>query len=173
MVRGRKPKSAELKLLSGNAGKRPTNNDAPSPALTKKTKPFPWLSKRAQQVWRNAVPELVHTGQLTEVDVEAFAGYCSACATVQECEEFINKNGMTYESYSDTIRVNGKVVKIGLTIKRRQEVIIRSDALKILRSFASEFGLTPSSRTRIKIDKKPEKSDLEKLRDKRPSDRAG
>ncbi len=33
MARGRKPKSAELKLLGGNAGKRPINDDAPKPSV--------------------------------------------------------------------------------------------------------------------------------------------
>ncbi len=59
MVRGRKPKSAELKLLGGNAGKRPINDDAPKPSLTKNTKPFPWLSKAAKEFWRRTVPEHV------------------------------------------------------------------------------------------------------------------
>ena len=164
MVRGRKPKSAELKLLGGNAGKRPINDDAPKPSLAKNTKPFPWLSRRAQQIWRRSVPELIATGQLTKVDVDAFAGFCSACATFQECEEFINKKGMTYISESE---------KFGTQIKKRPEVAIRSDALKIVRSFASEFGLTPSARTCIKIEKPNKKSALEKLRDKRQTDHAG
>ncbi len=164
MVRGRKPKSAELKLLDGNAGRRHINEDAPKPPLAKNTKPFHWLSKYAQQVWRYSVPDLIATGQLTKVDIDAFAGYCSACATFQQCEEFINKNGMTYESHSE---------KFGTQIKKRPEVAIRSDALKIVRSFASEFGLTPSARTRIKIEKPNKKSALEKLRDKRQTDHAG
>ncbi len=164
MVRGRKPKSAKLKLLEGNAGRRPINDDEPKPALTKNTKPFTWLSKRAQQVWRRSVPELVATGQLTKVDVDAFAGYCSACATFQECEEVIKKDGRTYESDSKNF---------GLQIKKRPEVAIRSDALKIIRSFASEFGLTPSSRTRIKIEKPKKESPLEALRNKRSPNRAG
>lgn len=164
MVRGRKPKSTELKLLDGNPGQRKISKDTPKPALAKNTKPFTWLSKRAQIIWRESVPGLISTGQLTKVDIYAFAAYCSACATFQECEEFINENGMTYESNS---------VKHGLVIKRRQEVIIRSDALKIARSFASEFGLTPSSRTRIKIEKPKEESTLEKLRNKRSPNRVG
>ncbi len=71
---------------------------------------------------------------------------------------------MTYISESE---------KFGTQIKKRPEVAIRSDALKIVRSFASEFGLTPSARTRIKIEKPNKKSALEKLRDKRQTDHAG
>ncbi len=158
MVRGRKPKSTELKLLDGNAGQRAINEDAPKPSLAKNTKPFHWLSKPAQQIWRRSVPELIATGQLTKVDVDAFAAYCSACATFQQCEEFINKNGMTYESES---------VNSGVQIKKRPEVAIRSDALKIIRSFASEFGLTPSARTRIKIEQPDKVDELEQHRRKR------
>lgn len=151
MGRGRKAKPAALSLLDGNASKRPINDDAPKPALADNPDPFDWLSEAAQEIWRRLVPEMQTLGILTKVDLDTFGGYCAACATFQECEKYIADEGMTYESESE---------KFGLQIKTRPEVRIRAEALKIVRSFASEFGLTPSSRTRIKIEKPDPQGEL-------------
>ena len=40
---------------------------------------------------------------------------------------------------------------IGTKYKRNPAVLISQDALKLMRSFLTEFGLTPSSRSRVHI----------------------
>ena len=75
-------------------------------------------------------------GVLTEVDMAAFAGYCQAYARWKEAEEFITQHGSILRTKS------GYVQPV-------PQVSIAQTYLKIMNKFAEQFGLTPSSRSRI------------------------
>lgn len=88
-------------------------------------------------MWNDLVPELERLGLLTVVDGAALAGLCQVWKDYVECTRFIKKHGRTFTTES------GYVVP-------RPEVAIAQKALQAVKAFCAEFGLTPSSRTRLK-----------------------
>ena len=136
--RGRKPKPTELKILEGNPGKRPLNLNEPKP--NKKAPKCPdWLSDEAKNEWKRMSKQLEDLGLLTEIDMTSFAGYCQAYARWREAEEFINKHGTIVKTPSGYWQ-------------QVPQVSIAQTYLKIMNRFCEQFGLTPSSRSRIVSD---------------------
>ncbi|WP_350342357.1 phage terminase small subunit P27 family [Proteinivorax tanatarense] len=137
-TRGRKPKPSALKKLEGNPGKRPVNNNEPK--LSKKAPRCPsWLEPEAKKEWRRMAKTLEEIGVLTQVDAAAFAGYCQAYARWKEAEEFLSKHGTIFKTPSGYIQ-------------QVPQVSIAQTYLKVMKDFCSEFGLTPSARSRIHVD---------------------
>ncbi len=138
MAAGRKPKPTALKELEGNPGKRKLNRSEPKPA--KGIPPCPdWLLPEAKMEWNRLAENLGQLGVLTNVDMAAFAAYCQSYARWKEAQEHIDKDGSTFE-----------------TDKGYQQqtpwVGIANTNQKLMLQAASEFGLTPSSRSRIVVD---------------------
>ena len=137
--RGRKPKPTAVKVLEGNPGKRQLNELEPKPE--KKAPKCPvWLDKEAKKEWRRISKQLEELGILTEVDMAAFAGYCKAYSRWKEAEEFISKHGTIVKTPSGYWQ-------------QVPQVSIAQTYLKIMIKFCEQFGLTPSSWSRIVADK--------------------
>jgi P27 family predicted phage terminase small subunit len=137
--RGRKPKPTAVKELEGNPGKRPLNIFEPHPE--KKAPKCPaWLDAEAKKEWKRVAKQLEELGTLTEVDMAAFAGYCEAYARWKEAEEFITKHGTIVKTPSGYWQ-------------QVPQVSIAQTYLKIMVKFCEQFGLTPSSRSRIVAEK--------------------
>ncbi|HZK10459.1 MAG TPA: phage terminase small subunit P27 family [Clostridia bacterium] len=137
-TRGRKPKPTALKVLEGNPGKRPLNNKEPQPE--KKAPRCPsWLEPEAKKEWKRMAKTLEAIGVLTQIDKAAFAGYCQAYARWKEAEEFLSKHGTIFKTPSGYIQ-------------QVPQVSIAQTYLKVMKDFCSEFGLTPSARTRIRVN---------------------
>ena len=133
--RGRKPKPTALKVLEGNPGGRPLNTGEPKPE--KKAPRCPaWLEDEAKKEWRRMAKQLEHLGILTEIDMAAFAGYCQAYARWKEAEEFITQHGTIVKTPSGYWQ-------------QVPQVSIAQTNLKVMLKFCSEFGLTPSFRSRM------------------------
>jgi P27 family predicted phage terminase small subunit len=134
---GRTPKPTALKLLQGNPGKRAINKAEPQPTkLSTNLRPPAWLDPVAADRWRKLVPELRALGLLTVVDIDSLEAYCKAYSRWREAEEFLDDSGMTTRTES------------GYSQQRPQVAIARGYAEQ-MRKFASEFGLTPASRSRL------------------------
>ena len=73
---------------------------------------------------------------LTEIDRSAFAAYCQSYARWKEAQEHINSEGATYETENGMQRPNPWVA-------------ICNTEQRLMMQAASEFGLTPSARSRI------------------------
>lgn len=150
-TRGRKPKPTALKVLEGNPGKRPLNLNEPKPE--KKAPKCPsWLEPEAKKEWRRMSKVLETIGVLTDVDLAAFSGYCQAYSRWKEAEEFLTKHGTIFKTPSGYIQ-------------QVPQVSIAQTYLKIMKDFCSEFGLTPSARTRINIgsDKNNSEDPMEEI----------
>ena len=132
---GRKPIPTALKQLNGNPGKRPLNRNEPrfsgTPTCPKH------LSKAAKAEWKRISADLSAQGLLTNVDRAALAAYCAAYARWADAEENVQKFGAVIKS-----------PKSGFPIQNPYVGIVGS-ALDHMRKFAVEFGMTPSSRSRI------------------------
>lgn len=134
-TRGRKPTPTAIKELEGNPGKRPLNSNEPKPDATAPKCPK-WLEPEAKKEWKRLSIEMERIGILTKVDMAAFAAYCQAYARWQEAEKFITEHGTivrTPSGYWQTV----------------PQVSIAQTYMKIMEKLAEQFGLTPSSRSRI------------------------
>ena len=77
IMRGRKPKPTNLKILNGNPGKRPLNKKEPKPKVTPSGPYCPrWPESYAKDEWQRISKELKGLGLLTDIDVTAMAAYC-------------------------------------------------------------------------------------------------
>jgi len=143
-IPGRKPKPTKLKILEGNPGRRPLNLNEPDPLPIAPECPD-WLPDEAKKLWHRLAPELERIGLLKIIDGIALEGLCVSYAIWKKAVEFIKKNGTTYRIPRKDKK--GKVKSV--YIAPFPEVAIANQSLKQIRAFATEFGLTPSSRGRI------------------------
>ena len=134
-TRGRKPKPTAVKVLEGNPGKRPLNMYEPVPEKKAPECPF-WLNDEAKSEWDRLADKMVNLGTLTEMDMAAFAGYCQSYARWKEAEEFHR------ETWNNCKNSSGYWQQV-------PQVSIAQTNLKVMLKFCSEFGLTPSSRSRM------------------------
>lgn len=143
--RGPAPQPTVLKLMRGNPGKRPLNKNEPKPRPVSNSLKYPdWFDEIARREWKRIVPELRQLGLLTVIDISALEAYCATYSRWVRAEKIVKKEGETY-------RAEGE-------IKRRPEVGIIEKALHLMKTFCTEFGLTPSSRSNISISKPDENS---------------
>lgn len=156
---GRRPKPTALKKLQGNPGKRKLNEREPKPKAGDPEMPK-GLSEDAATEWNTIVPELRELGVLTKIDRAALAAYCHAYARWMEAEREVARVGIVVqEPIWD--RLTGRL--LGVKFKKNPAVTISETAQKIMKAFLVEFGMTPSSRSRVRIEKPTEADELEQF----------
>jgi P27 family predicted phage terminase small subunit len=133
-MRGRKPTPTALKLVRGNPGGRPLPDNEPTPSLDIEMPDY--LSPEAAKHWPLVAAQLKDAGVLTAVDVAALALYCEAFAR-----------------WRDAL---AKVTKFGPVVKAPSGFPVQSPYLAIankaheqMTKLLVEFGMTPSSRSRV------------------------
>ena len=146
-MKGARPKSTALKLLSGNPGGRPLNWSEPRPELCIPEPPSELVGNaRAKAEWDFISKQLYDLGLLSGIDKAALAAYCLCYSRWLAAEDHIKENGL--------------VLKDGHGgFKKNPAASIASSALREMRAFIIEFGMSPSSRTRLKAN--PPKTDTE------------
>ena len=133
---GRKPKPTEVKMLTGNPGKRKLPELTPQlPPGAPDAPDSVQADAIALQEWHRIVPELVRLNLLSVADMGALAGYCQAFSLWQQASASVQ---------SDGILLSGPLGK-----RKNPAVGIMLDAWKQVRAFASEFGLSPASRSKV------------------------
>lgn len=139
--RGRPAKPNHLKVLAGTEERYINRDEAiPSEAHPSDTLVPPvTLSDGAMDVWRRLAPDLHDKGVLTPWDTDVFALYCENVATWHECKALL---GGEYTARGAA----------GGVIKSPYWQIMRDAQADILR-IASRFGLTPSDRASLKVEK--------------------
>lgn len=154
--RGPAPTPTALKRLKGNPGKRTLNRNEPRYAAT--APPCPkHLTAEARREWRRIVRELLAANLLQVVDRAALAAYCQAWARWVDAElamqtdgfHMVATTGNGYEYVSPWFQVS-------------------TQALKQMKTFLVEFGLTPASRTRIQAPEQAEHDEYAEYRRSRP-----
>jgi P27 family predicted phage terminase small subunit len=143
-MRGRKPTPTALKLVRGNPGKRPLPENEPHPEAGAAMPE--WLSPEAAKHWPMIARQLDDAGVLTEMDAQALALYCEAFARWKHANE--------------------QVVRYGAVVKAPSGYPVQSPFLSIankafeqMTKLLVEFGMTPSSRSRVTgAAKKPDKN---------------
>ena len=147
MTAGRKPKPTALKIISGNAGKRPLpTNEAFVPSS--EPAPPPFLSDDAKVEWGRLVSTLFSAGLISEIDRAVFAAYCQSYVRWAQAERELDKlaeKGVLNSILMKT--TNGNAIQHVL-------LWVANKAHADMVRYASEFGMTPSARTRV--DAKPQ-----------------
>lgn len=137
-MRGRKSKPTKLKLLAGNPGKRPLNKNEPKPQPIRPSCPR-FLSREARKEWRRLAPELERLGLLTRLDRAAFAAMCQSWGHWVQAEKLMEGQCPV-----------GRDKRTGEIITH-PAYLVAKQAMEQMRKLLPEFGLTPSSRSRLDL----------------------
>jgi len=149
---GPRPMPSRLKIITGNPGKRPLNEDEPQPDALDDFSPPDHIEndELAVRKWDEAVRVLYDMQVMTIADRETLARYCLVWSHWMQMREKCRQFGREIMHYeADPNRTDGR-----LRIKWAQpapwavdEKAARKDLLQLER----EFGLTPSSRSQVTI----------------------
>lgn len=146
MKPGPKPTPTNLKLLRGNPGKRPIRDDEPKPKVKIPECPAE-IQGEAREEWDRITKELEVLGLIGDVDRAGIAAYCYCWEQWLQAINGIRKSGLIYyhgRKYDE----DGKVTNAGYPM-HNPLLSIANKSMKEMRAWMDEFGMTPSSRTRI------------------------
>ena len=140
--RGPRPAPTAIKIARGTAKSR--RKTEPAPPATGIVMPS-HLGKVAQAKWRDLLPLLQAVKVMTDADVEALARYCDTYEWWLATRATLRKDGDTYPILND-----GGEIKY---IAQRPEVSIAHKLATQLRQLEQDFGLNPSARTSLHVEK--------------------
>ena len=140
MSRGRRgpaPLPSAIKKARGTEKSSRANKREPKPQLGEPAIPASIAAnKEAAACWRSIVPRLLELKVLSKIDGIALEGMCQAYARAKSADAEVKKRGMLVKTSWGTLVQNPAV-----PISRMSWAEVRK--------FAQEFGLTPSSRSRV------------------------
>ncbi len=133
MTRGRKPAPTIVKLMTNTRRDRINQNEAKVPTGVPRCPPH--LDKEAKAEWRRISKELSGAGLLSMVDRAALAAYCQLWSRWVEAENAVRKTGLILKGE------NGYYQNPYLAVANK--------AMEKMCRVLTEFGMTPSSRSRV------------------------
>lgn len=133
---GPKPTPTHLRIVRGVRPDR-VNLAEPKPKKAKPKCPG-WLSDDAKRVWRRTTKQLETMGLLYEADQDIIVAYANAVVNYERATRIVDEQGVLVEGRRD-----GQVSNPAVRVQR--------DCAQLIRQFASELGLTPSSRSRLTV----------------------
>lgn len=152
MIKGRRGKSPKLKLVVGGNTARLTKElqDKLPKDLVRESDLFPSkpksLTPGASKVWDFVCGLIDEMGILSRTDTISIQLLCEAYADYVEAQEAIKENGgPTYKT--QTSRGKGVIVRNIPAVRQRNDADYR------IRSWMSEFGMTPAARARVPAGK--------------------
>jgi P27 family predicted phage terminase small subunit len=131
-MKGRKPNPARLNRLLGKKAKGKSHVPPSAPYLPA---PPDHLSEAAKEVWQTLGSQLLEARLVTALDEPAFALLCEA-----------------YAAWADLItkaRTDGPIVKMNGQLVPNPYLARADKESEKVRKLLPEFGLSPSSRTRL------------------------
>jgi P27 family predicted phage terminase small subunit len=144
MTIGRPPKPTALRVLNGNAGKRPINHREPK--LTAKAPAAPVsLQPEARAEWDRVVGLLVAAGIMTEIDRGILAAYCTAWGTAE-----IALRGLAHMRQNDPVFCGMLIRSAKGNLMSNPLMGILNVALRDVRTYSGELGMTPAARSKIR-----------------------
>ncbi len=140
---GPKPLPTNLRVFEGGKPK-PKSKDEPDPGeaapeLSPEDLPDPpkYLGREARRIFTETAQRLAKLRLLTDADVDALAMYAATQERYRKAVRKINREGMIIKAPSGYPQ-------------QSPYVAIATKALDQARKLLAEFGLTPSSRARIR-----------------------
>jgi P27 family predicted phage terminase small subunit len=144
----RRPKPTALKELEGNPGNRILNHEEPKPKLGYPERPR-GLSFCAQREFGRICDLLNQLHLLAETDGKALAMYCDAYADWEDANRKCRADG----NWTSEPIINKEGDVVGVKEKVAPWFMVKVTAMKVMKSYLIEFGLTPASRSKLKIEK--------------------
>jgi P27 family predicted phage terminase small subunit len=146
---GHNKKSSVVRLVQGNAGRRPIQKQAPQiPAKMPRCPSH--LDAEARKVWQRLAPQLYAAGLLTELDTDALAALCSTVSILTEAKQHLAEEGLVVTGPRGGTRPSPWIA-------------IARGAQQDMQRLAAEFGLSPLSRQRIHVVPPPAPDPFEEL----------
>jgi len=143
--RGPAPKPTKVKELQGNPSKRQLNKREPKP---KRGAILPSeLNATAAKFIERVRPVLDDTGILTDADIPALEMMANHYALAWRAAQIVNEQGLI-------------VIDAFGSVHKHPMLQVMKDNSALLRAYMGEFGMTPSSRTRLQV---PEPKDVDPL----------
>lgn len=139
---GRTSKTAAVKSLSGNAGKRRPRNASAAAPPKKPATPIPpgMLDPIAIAHWQRLYPELssiaIMAGGIFD---DLLAQYCEQHALYDQAKASVAKDGLTYK----TVSKHGEMIRENPALKTLER------AGRNMRALADRFGLSPLAWARL------------------------
>jgi P27 family predicted phage terminase small subunit len=153
-TRGPLPKPAALRLLEGNAGKRPLDLSAGiNPRIEVPSAPK-HLGHEGRKEWKRITPYLVELGLISGLDRAALALYCQAVGRLAELETSFNGQVERYIAefkmdYADAVyKASYAVTPSGYAQQSVITQLIKSQREQVNR-YLMHFGLSPAARGRV------------------------
>ena len=146
---GKKPLPTKIKLFRGENRTERLNPNEPQPRAIIPRVPA-YLNDVAKKEWRHTVKKLHQLGIFTEIDERALATYCQAFSLSLKAAEVLEEKGLTTMSRGSEVQ--------------RPEVAILNKCQLMMHRFLIEFGMTPSSRTKLEV-KTPKKGNFSEFLD--------
>lgn len=144
MTAGRPPKSLQEKMLTGGRirNDRDADSQVANAAVDLGMPPCPtWLKGAGKKHWETLGPKLVQAGLLSVVDGDVFGLHCENMAVYDQALEKLTNIDDWVEKTPNGFMVQSAWLQIR---NKLQEQIIKT---------AREFGLTPASRSTVKVNK--------------------
>ncbi len=139
---GPAPTPTKLKIARGNPGRRPLNKKEPQPR-PELLRPPRGIDKVARKQWEYLAAELHRCGLLTRIDRPSFELYCSYYGMYADAQEKLRNQPLVIAVPDST----------GGTRPRPNPYFdISLRAGRMMMSIAVEFGMTPASRSRIRVE---------------------
>lgn len=149
MTRGRKPKPTEQKKLTGNPGKRKINDKEPKPDVVI-PQPPDYLDGPALEEWYRITPELQKLRMITTLDRAPLVALCQAWGDyIKACDE-VEKEGEVLFSDKGNAYLNPWAG-------------IKTSAMDRILRISAEFGMTPSARSRLKVEMPTEEDEMKNI----------
>ena len=143
---GPRYKPTQVKQLAGTLRPDRVNPNEPVGPVLGKMPPCPsHLNGEARKTWSKFGRALIEMGVLTWVDLHGLAAYCVVHARWLEVETQL-------QTYGVMLSQDGRLFP-------SPYLKIAEDCLKQMRAWMTEFGITPSSRSRVTAQKR-ESADL-------------
>lgn len=142
MTKGRKPLPANVHVMNGNPSKKniaALSNGARIESAIPKMPSH--LDTIARKEWRRIGEELLKLGLVTKIDMAALAAYCCFYSEWVQCEKKLKDIGFEQRVITTA---NGY-------LQQNAWVSLRNNALSQMKSYLVEFGMTPSSRSRVDV----------------------
>ena len=138
---GRKRTPTRLRVLRGNPRDKPLNLAEPDPSRGVPDPPD-WLNNLELEGWTTLTEALASMGVVTIADGPALTLLAVAWAEWREARAVLSLEEPYYQHEDD----GGMVF-----IRKHPATAVASDAARRVASLLAEFGLTPSSRSRLEV----------------------
>jgi P27 family predicted phage terminase small subunit len=152
-TRGPLPKPHALRVLEGNAGKRPLDLSAGiNPRIEVPSAPK-HLGQEARKEWKRITPILAELGLVSGLDRAALALYCQAVGRLSELETAFN--GQVDRLVDEGANYSDAVYKASYSVTpsgyAQQSVIVQliGKHREQVNRYLMHFGLSPAARGRV------------------------